>query len=77
MFWLLSLESCLHFVQRDAESQEQVGIDQHLKLLSLAAHHDHLRDAGDREQPLSHDPVGERAELHWRGIVRRQSCRSS
>ena len=66
---LLSATACSTSSQRDAVLQQRVGIDQHLKLLAAAAHRDHLRDAGNREQPLPHDPIGQRADLDRVGLA--------
>ena len=64
------LHGGLHLVEREAILQEQFRIDEHLELLPPAAHRHHLRDAGDRQQPLPHHPVCQRADLHRRrGVV--------
>ena len=56
----------LHLREADAILQEQRRIDEHLELLPSAPHRDDLRDAGDRQQPLPHHPVGQRADLDRR-----------
>ena len=59
----------LDLVERDAVAAQRVGIDQHLVLLAAAAHRNDLRDARNRQQPLPHDPIGQRANLHRRGFA--------
>ena len=51
-------------LQADAVGGEFFRRRQDLILLHAPADGDHLRNAGDREQPLAHGPVGERADVH-------------
>ena len=54
-------------IEAHPEGGELLGDREHLVLLHAAANRDHLRNARDREQPLAHGPVGERADVHGRG----------
>ena len=53
----------LDIVQRHAEPQHLIRIDQNLKLLPSPTHGEDLRHAWDRQEPLPHDPVRQRAYL--------------
>ena len=56
-------------MQRHAVAEQGIGVDQHLKLFVLAAHHKNLRDARYRQQPSADHPVGERSQRHWRSFA--------
>ena len=56
----------LDLLERHAELEELLGIDEHLELLPAPPHRHDLGDAGDREQPLPHHPVGERSDFDRR-----------
>ena len=53
----------LHLREADVVAEEERRIDEYLELLSSSPHRHDLRDAGDRQQPLPHDPIGQRADL--------------
>jgi hypothetical protein len=57
------IDRLLHLFSVTPYRSSAVGIDEHLKLLPPAPHREHLRHAGDGQEPLPHDPVGDRAEF--------------
>ena len=62
-------DGVLDLGQRDTVVAQAFGIDEHLELLAPAAHRHHLRDAGNRQEPLPHHPVGQRAKFHRAGLA--------
>ena len=55
------LNRLLHVVQINAKAKHGIGIDQHLELLTASTHREHLRDAGNCQESLSHYPVRQRS----------------
>ena len=53
----------------DAEAAQRRRIGRDPVLPDLAAHRNHLRDAGDRQQPRPHHEIGGLADLHRRSPV--------
>ena len=65
----------LHLVQSHPGGDQHGGIDKHLVLAHVAAHHGDLRHARNAHEPAAHIPVRQRAQLHGtdRGIFARQT----
>ena len=62
----------LDLVDGDIEEIKPAGIGSDAQLPYVAAHRQHLRDAGDRHQPGPDVPVGKVAQRHHVAGVRRQ-----
>ncbi len=60
-----ALRRDVHLIEAYAIRCHALRIGAHLDLFSAAADHNHLRDAGNRQQARTQLPVGERAEVHW------------
>ena len=61
---IVGFDRRLDLLQRDVVLLQLGGIDQHLILLAVAAHDDHLGDAGQLEQPRPDHPIGSRPQVH-------------
>ena len=54
----------LHLVQSHSRGDQHGGVNKHLILAHIAAHHRDLRHARDAHEPAAHVPVRQRAQLH-------------
>ena len=61
---VVGLDRRLDLLQRHVVLLQLGGIDQHLILLDVAAHDDHLGDAGQLQQPRPDHPVGGGPQVH-------------
>ena len=62
-----------NIVHADVKPDQIVGTDLHLQRPDISAVGGNLRDAGYGQQPPSHCPVRNRAQIHQRALIGRQS----